>query len=398
MAERGAAERSRQGARWHFPWLSEAEEARLFSVPPMGVSPERSVRALGIGLGALIYIPARRANLVMALHQAAACGAVAAVACLEDSVATHELEAAEANLSAELSELSETTRANLPMLFVRPRTPEHLEQIALTLRSAAERIVGACLPKFNAAGAEAWFDSLRFVSEILGRPFLVMPILEGPEVLGIETRTAELLELKAVLGNHREEVVAVRIGGTDLCGLLGLRRSIGETIYDLAPLRSCIAHIVNVLGRADGGFVLSGPVWEYFEREPRMWKPQLRESLFDDGSGTQVRAELRSELIKLHLDGLIKEAVADRANGLTGKTVIHPSHVLPVNALAIPTYEEWVDATAVISASDGVSASRFGNKMNEMRPHAAWAARVLERADVFGVLAEGASFVDLIDA
>jgi len=139
-------------------------------------------------------------------------------------------------------------------------------------------------------------------------------------------------------------------------------------------------------------------VWEYFDREPRMWKPQLRESLFDDGSGTQVRMRLRSELIKQHLDGLIREAMADRANGLSGKTVIHPSHVLPVNALSVPSFEEWVDASAVVSGTAGVAASQFGNKMNEMGPHATWAARVIERAEVFGVLAEGASFVDLIDA
>ena len=65
---------------------------------------------------------------------------------------------------------------------------------------------------------------------------LAMPILEGPEVLHVETRVKELLGVRAVLDAQRDVVVAVRIGATDLCGLLGLRRSLDETIYDLAPV------------------------------------------------------------------------------------------------------------------------------------------------------------------
>jgi citrate lyase beta subunit len=384
--------------RWHFPWLSETAERQLFAVAPSGVAADSSVRTLGLGLGATLYVPAGRAKLVATLRQAASAGAVAAVICLEDSIGAADLEAAEANLSAELSDLPESTRAGLPMLFVRPRSPEHLVQVATRHRRAVDRFVGACLPKFTATNAGAWFAGLRSVEEIVGRPFLAMPILEGPEVLYLESRTDELVRVAAVLDQHRDRVVAVRIGGTDLCALLGLRRSIDETAYDIGPLRSCIADIVNVMGRAEGGFVISGPVCEYFEREPRLWKPQLRESLFVEGRVTSGRSGLRSSLIKQHLDGLIKEAVIDRANGLAGKTVIHPSHVLPVNSLAVPTYEEWTDATAISQSKAGVSASAFGNKMNETRPHASWAARVLERSQIFGVLAMGASFVDLLDA
>ncbi len=284
------------------------------------------------------------------------------------------------------------------MLFVRPRTPGHLVSLARKYRCAIDRVVGACLPKFRLADAEEWFASIARVGEAIGRPFLAMPILEGPEVLHVETRVKELLGVRAVLDAQRDVVVAVRIGATDLCGLLGLRRSLDETIYDLAPLASCIADIVNVFSRSDSNLVISGPVWEHFVREPRMWKPQLRESLFADGQGSTSRSSLRSGLIKQHLDGLIKETVSDRANGLIGKTVIHPSHLLPVNALAVPTYEEWTDACSIASRTSGVEASLFRNKMNEAGPHGSWADRVLERSETFGVLADGASFVDLIDA
>lgn len=384
--------------REHFPWLTAQERDRLFHRPPGGVASDAPAGQLGAGLGATIYIPSGRPNLLAALRQAGECGAVAAVVCLEDSVATEDLLAAEQNLSVELVGADDRTRSQLPMLFVRPRTPRHLEELATKYRGAIDQITGACLPKFKAVDADEWFACVNRVADALGRPFLAMPILEGPEVLHAETRVTELLQVKAALQARRDAVVAVRIGATDLCGLLGLRRGLDETIYDLVPLASCIADIVNVFGRAEGRLAISGPVWEHFAREPSIWKPQLRESLFSSGSGSMNRSALRSDLIKQHLDGLIKETVSDRANGLAGKTVIHPSHVLPVNALAVPTHEEWADACSITARTSGVEPSRFGNKMNEAGPHSSWARGVLERAEIFGVLAEGASFVDIIDA
>ena len=91
--------------------------------------------------------------------------------------------------------------------------------------------------------------------------------------------------------------------------------------------------------------------------------------------------------------------MADRANGLVGKTVIHPSHVRAVNALSVVTLEEYQDALSILRlAGNGASASSFGNKMNEPKPHRTWAERILARSRAFGVYAEGVSFVELLDA
>ena len=101
------------------------------------------------------------------------------------------------------------------------------------------------------------------------------------------------------------------------------------------------------------------------------------------------------------MDGLLREIVLDKANGLTGKTVIHPTHVGAVHALSVVTHEEYADATDILgrqSAGGGVLASRYGNKMNEAKPHRAWAERILCRAAMFGVAAEDVNFVDLLAA
>jgi hypothetical protein len=134
-------------------------------------------------------------------------------------------------------------------------------------------------------------------------------------------------------------------------------------------------------------------VWEYFHDHERLFKPQLRQSPF----AAQDAMELRQQLITQHVDGLIRELVLDKANGLLGKTVIHPSHVPVVHALSVVTHEEFVDATDVLGADrGGVAPSSYRNKMNEAKPHRAWAERTLRRARAFGVAAEGIRLVDLL--
>jgi len=158
-----------------------------------------------------------------------------------------------------------------------------------------------------------------------------------------------------------------------------------------------IADVVNILGRADGtGHVVTGPVWEYFSNHERIFKPLLRQSPFDERDG-----RLRQDLLTRDIDGLIREVVLDKANGLTGKTVIHPSHVAAVHALSVVTMEEFTDASDVLGADmlgGGVRASGYRNKMNESKPHRAWAERVLRRAAAFGVVAEDVTYVDVLAA
>jgi citrate lyase beta subunit len=205
-----------------------------------------------------------------------------------------------------------------------------------------------------------------------------------------------------MLDKHRETVLALRVGATDLSAVYGLRRRPDVTLWDVAVVSAAIADIINVFGRAPdgedtGGLVITGPVWEYFSSTPRVLRTQLRTTPF----ASPDAAEVRNELMAADLDGLIREALLDRVNGLTGKTVIHPSHIHPVHALAVVTAEEYADALDIAQARDaGGGEGRYGarNKLNEAGRQYNWARRVLQLADVFGVARPGISFVDVLSA
>jgi citrate lyase beta subunit len=222
-----------------------------------------------------------------------------------------------------------------------------------------------------------------------------MPVLESPRLVHRETRNAELQALAALFRERREQVLAVRIGATDMCGAFGIRRDRDLTIYDVRVVADVIADIVNHLGRADGsGFVITGPVWEYYADRERMLRPLLRSTPFEEHDAVRFRRHLVSH----DLDGLLREIALDRANGIQGKTVIHPSHVAPVHALSAVTHEEFHDALDIAGSIEGVRASGYRNKMNESKPHRFWADQTLLRARVFGVTNKGVTFVDLIAA
>jgi citrate lyase beta subunit len=272
--------------------------------------------------------------------------------------------------------------------------------MAERLGDALRVVSGFVLPKFRPdesgrAGVQAVHD----IAAGTALPIYVMPVLESPEVAHAESRLATLIQIRQLLDRFRDRVLAVRVGVTDLCGWYGLRRPAELTAWDLGLISHTLTDIVNVMARRDrGGYVISGPVWEYFTGGERVLKPLLRESPFaeHDPNGRI----LRRKLVRDSLDGLIREILLDRANGLVGKTIIHPSHAAAVHALSVVSHEEFSDAVAIASdaSSGGVLRSVYANKMNEVRPHLAWAQLTLVRAQMFGVAAEGVTFVDFLDA
>jgi citrate lyase beta subunit len=395
----------------HFGHIAAQERQRLFHREPQFFTADSPARVLAAALGATLYSPATRPRLADDVVKQAGRGVVSMVLCLEDSIHDAEVAEAEKNLIQQFADLTDLPGAlgsaraggtpmgvELPLLFVRVRTPEQIPDLVRRLGPAVRLLSGFVLPKFTEERGLAFLEALTAAEAASGRRLFAMPVLESPDLLYLETRVAALHGIFRTVDKYRERVLALRLGVTDFCSSYALRRAPDMTAYDVQIVASVIADVVNVLGRADGtGFTVTGPVWEYFRVQERMFKPQLRASPF-----LEVRAgDLRETLIEHAMDGLLREISLDKANGLLGKTCIHPSHVLPVHALSVVSHEEFSDAQDILRperGGGGVLRSSYTNKMNEVKPHRAWAERVLQRAEVFGVANEDIGFVELLAA
>jgi citrate lyase beta subunit len=142
--------------------------------------------------------------------------------------------------------------------------------------------------------------------------------------------------------------LCLRIGGNDLLNLLGLRRARGVTVYD-TPLRGVIADLVCVFHPA--GYRLSAPVFE------RLDTPEV----------------------------LAREVEADLQHGLVGKTAIHPTQIPVIEHLYQVSREDYELASAVLHP-DAAAVFKLHGTFCEPVTHRRWAAGVLERARIFGVV------------
>jgi citrate lyase beta subunit len=377
----------------HFAHLSPAREAAVFHRQPQEVAPTADRLTLATALGATLYAPGTRDRLPSDARNQAARGVTSMVFCLEDAVADDDVAAAEANVVAALVDMD--GQPSLPWIFVRIRDLAQLRRLLYGPAGRSTALAGFVLPKFSAArGGGELLAEVQRAGERLQRQLWAMPVLESPEVIYNEHRLEALTEIRDLADAYRQNVLALRVGATDLCGLYGLRRDRDLTIYDIAVVRNCLADIVNVCAR-DAAHVVTGPVWEYFANAERLFVSPLRVTPFEQAH----ESELRQSLLSQDHDRLIREVVLDKANGLLGKTVIHPSHVPAVHALMVVTHEEYTDACIVMDGdAGGVRRSDYGNKMNELRPHRAWAQVILRRAHAFGVLRPGHTFVDVLAA
>ncbi|MER5755101.1 HpcH/HpaI aldolase/citrate lyase family protein [Streptomyces sp. NPDC002088] len=382
----------------HFGHIAPEVRQHLFHQEPCEFTMDSPARLLSAALGATLYCPATRPQLADDIVKQAGRGVVSMVLCLEDSIDDADVEHGEENLVRQFADLDARTGTDLPLLFIRVRTPEQIPDLVRRLGPAARRLSGFVMPKFTEERGIPFLEALSTAETASGRRLFAMPVLESPELLYRESRVETLEGIARAVDKYRDRVLALRLGVTDFCSSYGLRRAPDMTAYDVQIVASVIADVVNMLGRADGtGFTVTGPVWEYFRVPERMFKPMLRRSPFLEGQA----AELREILIEHAMDGLLREISLDHANGLLGKTCIHPSHVPAVHALSVVSHEEFSDAADILRperGGGGVLRSAYTNKMNEVKPHRAWAERTVLRAQVFGVANEDVSFVDLLAA
>ena len=345
-------------------------------------------------LGATLYMPGTKDIKEKVLHHQL--DVTSLVMCCEDAIKEEDLPIAEQNILdhmdffADKIAAGELTHDDIPLIFVRVRNPEQFERFAdrMTVKQASV-LTGFNFPKFSSKNALRVLQTLVNVNNRLGVVLYGMPILEGPEVAFHELRGQELLLLRNILEPYRSLILNIRVGGTDMSSLFGVRRGINSTVYDIMPVRDALSDVLNFFNRFND-YCVSAAVWEYF----RAYK--------DDDINDVIKRNFHNALIKGQdivnpaIDGLMKEVLIDRANGFVGKTIIHPTHARFVNAMFTVVEEEYNDAIQVLNTSGGVVKSAHGDKMNEIGPHRRWAEKIVKRADVYGVVKNEDSVLSLV--
>ncbi len=310
-------------------------------------------------VGGLLYTPAIRADIADKIAGHAYPCLTSVAFCLEDSIRDDALEQAEQELKRALLAIAaqELPAEELPLLFVRIRTPQHLKKVHELLGDAEELLAGYILPKFDLSNAEAYTNLIGALNIRRERPLYMMPILESKMIADLSGRSSVLLKIREILDAGGEYVLNVRVGGNDFSNLYGLRRTAEQSIYDTGVIRDILIDILNMFAV---DYVVSGPVWEYFGTDPEdAWAQGLR-----------------------------RELALDRLNGFLGKTAIHPSQLPLIYESMKVSREDYDDAMSVLDWSlNGLAVARSqgGSRMNEVKCHSKWAQRIAILGQLYGI-------------
>ena len=223
-----------------------------------------------------------------------------------------------------------------PLLFVRPRNLDMARVIAHT--PGIHLVDGFVAPKIGVESLGRWWDVAAAAD------LCVMPTLEQRWVFD----PVHLAEFGAALeGLDQDRLLALRLGGNDLLGLLGLRRLRGRTVYE-GPLFSTLSQAVCQLGAR--GFPLTAPVFD----------------IIDD------------------VETLAEESRRDVEFGFVAKTAIHPLQV-PIIEAAFAADEAELGMACKILAQEARAVFRYAGAMAEVATHRCWAERVVARSASYGV-------------
>ena len=322
---------------------------------------------LQYAVGALLYMPATNTKIADKILKRKIPDVKSMVFCLEDSIGDNMVTEAENCVKSTLVKLYNAIKKRdlsideLPLIFIRVREPGQMTRISKKCGKTLSVITGFVIPKFDQENAKSYVEEFKKISDDIKEPLYMMPILESRSVISKTTRIQNLSYINDCIKSISDDILCIRVGGTDFCNYFGIRRSINTTIWEVNVIADCISDIINVFGT---DYVVSAPTWEYFEnknnKEDRTW-----------------------------LDGLNKELQYDRLNGLIGKTAIHPTQISYIQKSLIVSEDDYNNAIQILSMSVqryvGVKKDVKGNQMNECKTHINWAKKIVALAGIYGL-------------
>ncbi|KAF0864108.1 HpcH/HpaI aldolase/citrate lyase family protein [Pseudomonas sp. LD120] len=292
-------------------------------------------------LGATLYMPATRSDITDVVMGRKLPELRSVVICLEDAVAQSDIVDAMECLRGVLRRIGQSNGqpVNGPLVFIRPRDAAMAAQ--LNDWPEIRWVDGFVVPKLTLANLMDWQRA------VTNPALALMPTLETQEVYSPNAMVELGDAMRRELGDR---IIALRIGGNDLMGCLGLRRNPATTLYQ-TPMGYVIPMLAGVLGAQ--GFALTAPVFEQIS-SPRL----------------------------LH-----EELALDIAHGLVGKTAIHPSQISVIQDAFRVSIED-LNCAKLIVHDAAPAVFRHGDTMCEPATHYHWATTIIERAQWHGVKAE----------
>ena len=310
-------------------------------------------------LGASLYMPATRQDIWQVIKRDKLPTINSIIICLEDAVSHNDVELALTRLQALLNTWAShvnsintpsnpsdihTQQPTRPLVFVRPRNPLMLQQLADF--DNIDLLDGFVMPKVDMYSLSNW----RLSCQNLNTDQLLMPTLETAALFNPHHNQELAIAFKEAFS---QPIFALRIGGNDLFAELRLRRPKDSIIYD-TPIGTLAYQLLGCF--VPHGFYLTAPVFEYLDQ------PML----------------------------FMQELTRDVSLGLVGKTVIHPSQIALVQqAYCVPL--SMLDEAQAILHSEAKAVFKFNNTMLEPATHRAWANEIVNRAEVFGTINDGNS-------
>ena len=306
-------------------------------------------------LGASLYMPATRQDIWQVIKREKLATINSIIICLEDAVSHSDVELALETLQTLLhtwathvdsihnptrpSETQPQQQPTRPLVFVRPRNPMMLQQLADYKH--IDLIDGFVLPKVDMCSLSNW----RLGCQNLSPEHLLMPTLETAAFFNPHHNQELAIAFKEAFS---QPIFALRIGGNDLFAALRLRRPKNTMVYD-TPIGTLAYQLLGCF--VPHGFYLTAPVFEYLDQ------PTL----------------------------FMQELTRDVSLGLVGKTVIHPSQIALVQqAYCVPL--SILDEAQAILHCEAKAVFKYNNTMLEPATHRAWATEIINRAEVFGTI------------
>lgn len=282
-------------------------------------------------LGASLYIPASRCDLIECVHKTEIRDLRSIIICLEDAVLDVERNEA-------LDRLAGLLRYGLPQtkVFVRPKNPKLLALILML--EGVDQLQGFVLPKITLNTIPQYVELLKSKNH-----FRLMPTLETTAAF----QSTELEKLKSALEPIKPSILCMRIGANDLFALLGIKRMPSQVIYD-SPLRTVIDQVI--LCFRSEGYPIVAAVYDYIN----------------------------------DFNTLKRELEQDVNYGLFSKTAIHPQQIPVIEAHYQVSQSELEQAQAILS-KEAKAVFQLNGQMCEPCIHRPWAEQVLARADIYGL-------------